>query len=174
MGGEVASDAMQSGTRLPITLAFEIDCTPDAAWEAIHSPEAAERLYGPLLSLRPVTDLPHRWEPGSQATVRTMVMGLIPAGSQVIHTSDETRHLDGADVRIMRDSGRPLTGPLAALSYWDHRMAVSAVPGRPGRTLWRDRLLIGGAAAPLLWPGLWLTWQWRRVRISQLAPTWGA
>ncbi|MFN8172110.1 MAG: hypothetical protein U0R65_09610 [Candidatus Nanopelagicales bacterium] len=157
-----------------IELAFEIDCEVDAAWEAIHSPAAAERLYGPLLGLRPMTELPARWESGSQATVRTMVLGLVPAGTQVIRTTDDTRRIGGVDVRIMRDSGRPLTGPLAVLSSWDHRMAVSPVAGNPARTLWRDRLVIGGPAAALLWPGLWLTWQWRRLRITQLAPTWSA
>ncbi|HJL46209.1 MAG TPA: hypothetical protein RMG45_10255, partial [Polyangiaceae bacterium LLY-WYZ-15_(1-7)] len=62
-------------------------------------------------------------------------------------------------VRIIRDSGMPLTGPLAVLDVWDHQMAVSPLPD--GRTLWRERLVIGGAAAPALWPGLWALWQWR-------------
>jgi hypothetical protein len=75
-------------------------------------------------------------------------------------------------VRIFRDSGIPLTGPLASLDVWDHQLAVSPAPGDPSRTLWRERLTIGGRAAPLLWPGLWATWQWRAVRIRALAPTW--
>ncbi|MBN9187116.1 MAG: hypothetical protein J0I62_01265, partial [Microbacterium sp.] len=40
------------------------------------------------------------------------------------------------------------------------------------KTLWRDRLVIGGRAAPALWPVLWATWQWRAARIRALAPTW--
>ena len=55
---------------------------------------------------------------------------------------------------------------------WDHQMAVSSVAGHPNRTLWRDRLTIGGASAPLLWPTLWALWQWRQLRITQLAPSW--
>jgi hypothetical protein len=75
-------------------------------------------------------------------------------------------------VRIFRDSGIPLTGALAALDVWDHQIAVSPAPGDPGRTLWRDRLVIGGAAAPALWPVLWAMWQWRQARIKALAPSW--
>ena len=73
---------------------------------------------------------------------------------------------------MFRDWGVPLTGPLGVLDVWDHQMAVSAVPGAPDRTLWRERLTIGGAAAPALWPGLWAMWQWRATRIRALAPTW--
>ena len=68
----------------------------------------------------------------------------------------------GGPVRIFRDSGIPLTGPLAALDVWDHQIAVAPAPGDPAKTLWRDRLVIGGAAAPPLWPVLWGMWQWRR------------
>ncbi len=66
----------------------------------------------------------------------------------------------------------PLTGALAGLDVWDHQMAVSPAPGDPTKTLWRDRLVIGGRTAPLLWPVLWATWQWRAARVKALAPTW--
>jgi hypothetical protein len=75
-------------------------------------------------------------------------------------------------VRIFRDSGIPLTGPLASLDVWDHQMAIAPAPGDPGKTLWRDRLVIGGPTAPALWPVLWGMWQWRAARIRALAPTW--
>ena len=51
-------------------------------------------------------------------------------------------------------------------------VVVSPAPGDPLRTLWRERLVIGGAAAPALWPVLWATWQWRGARLRALAPTW--
>ena len=38
--------------------------------------------------------------------------------------------------------------------------------------LWRERLVIGGRAAPALWPVLWATWQWRGARLRSLARTW--
>ena len=66
----------------------------------------------------------------------------------------------------------PARGPLAALDVWDHQMAVSPAPGDGTRTLWRERLVIGGRAAPALWPVLWATWQWRGARLRSLARTW--
>ncbi len=154
-----------------VLLKFVIDCDADAAWRAVHSPRAAAELYGPLVEMRPLEPLPTRWEPGTDAAVDLVAAG-ITIGRQLIAITD--RVVDGPDgqVRIVRDSGTPLTGPLAALDVWDHQMAISAAPGDPRRTLWRERLVIGGRAAPALWPGLWATWLWRATRIRALAPSW--
>jgi len=151
---------------------FQIACDPDAAWRALHSPQALAELYGPLLEVRPLSDAPTSWEPGQDAAVSLTALGLVPLGRQLIAVSDRYVESSGGRVRILRDSGTPLTGPLATLDVWDHQMAVSPVPGDPGRTLWRERLVIGGRTAPLLWPVLWATWQWRAARIRALAPTW--
>jgi len=156
-----------------ILLKLVVDCDADAAWRALHSPRAIAELYGPLVELSPLArELPTSLEAGADVPVQLELAGLIPLGRQLIHVSD--RHTTDAHgpVRILRDSGIPLTGPLAALDVWDHQMAVSPAPGDPTRTLWRDRLVIGGAAAPALWPVLWATWQWRGARIRALAPTW--
>lgn len=155
-----------------IMLKLVIDCDADAAWRALHSPRAVAELYGPLLRLEPLAPLPTSWSAGEDAAVALSLGGVVPLGSQLIDVSDLERVVGGQRVRILRDSGIPLSGPLAALDVWDHQMAVSPAPGRPGRTLWRDRLVIGGAAAPLLWPVLWATWQWRAARIRALAPSW--
>jgi hypothetical protein len=155
-----------------ILLKLVIDCDADAAWRALHSPAAVAELYGPLLQMRPLSEPPTTYESGADVPVRLSVAGLVPMGSQFISVS-ERRATDAAGpVRIFRDSGIPLTGPLASLDVWDHQMAVSPAPGDPTRTLWRDRLVIGGRTAPLLWPVLWSTWQWRAARIRVLAPTW--
>lgn len=156
-----------------VMLKLVIDCDADAAWRALHSPRAVAELYGPLLQLEPLAagGLPTRLEPGADVPVRMRAAGMA-LGDQLIHVSD--RHVDSSDghVRILRDSGIPLTGPLAALDVWDHQLAVTPAPGDPARTLWRERLVIGGAAAPALWPVLWGVWQWRGSRIRTLAPTW--
>lgn len=152
-----------------ILLKFPIACDADAAWRALHSPAALAELYGPLLSLEPLVGAPVRWEPGADAAVSMSMLGL-PLGSQLISVSDRAVDAAEGEVRILRDSGMPLTGPLAALDVWDHQMAVSSLPG--GRCLWRERLVIGGRAAPLLWPTLWGVWQWRAGRIRALAPSW--
>ncbi|AUG30728.1 MULTISPECIES: hypothetical protein [Microbacterium] len=157
-----------------IMLKLVLDCDADAAWRALHSPRAVADLYGPFLDLAPLAaeGLPTRLVPGADVPVAMSVAGVIPLGSQLIHVSE--RHTVDAHgpVRIFRDSGIPLTGPLAALDVWDHQMAVAPAPGDPSKTLWRDRLVIGGAAAPALWPVLWATWQWRGARLAALAPTW--
>lgn len=153
---------------------FTVDCDADAAWRALHSPRAVAELYGPLIALDPLDPLPTQWRPGGEAAVALSLGGVVPLGRQLIHVTDRTTTdpRDGTAVRIFRDSGIPLSGPLAALDVWDHQMAVSAAPGDPTRTLWRDRLVIGGAIAPLVWPALWSLWQWRATRIRALAPGW--
>jgi hypothetical protein len=157
-----------------ILLKLVIDCDADAAWRAVHSPRAVAELYGPLMDLAPVvpSGLPTAWEPGADVPVQLSVAGVIPLGRQLIHVSERFVEDANGPVRIFRDSGIPLTGPLASLDVWDHQMAISTAPGAPGKTLWRDRLVIGGAAAPALWPVLWTTWQLRAARIRALAPTW--
>ena len=157
-----------------ILLKLVIDCDADAAWRALHSPRAVSELYGSLVRLESAETegLPTRWEPGTDAVVDLSVGGVLPLGRQLIHASDRTVRDSRGEVRIFRDSGMPLTGPLAALDVWDHQLAVAPAPGDPSRTLWRERLTIGGRVAPLLWPGLWAAWQWRALRIRALAPSW--
>lgn len=157
-----------------ILLKFVIDCDADAAWRALHSPRAVAEVYGPFMQLDPLTaeGLPTALQAGDDVPVQMSFGGAVPVGRQLIHVSERQVDEPGGVVRILRDSGIPLTGPLAALDVWDHQMAVSPAPGDPARTLWRDRLVIGGAAAPALWPVLWATWQWRGARIRALAPSW--
>ena len=156
-----------------ILLKLELDCTADAAWRALHSPRAVTELYGPLLDMAPMAaSLPTSFEPGADVPVEIRALGLLPVGQQLIHASDRYTEDANGPVRIFRDSGIPLTGPLAALDVWDHQMAVSPLPGDPSKTLWRDRLTIGGIAAVPLWPMLWAAWQYRGIRLRTLAPTW--
>ena len=155
-----------------ILLKFVVDCDPDAAWRALHSPRAVAELYGPLLEVDALGTMPTSFTSGDDVPVQMSVAGIVPVGRQLISVADrETTDANGG-VRVFRDWGVPLTGPLSVLDVWDHQMAVSAAPGEPTRTLWRERLTIGGAAAPALWPALWATWQWRATRIRALAPTW--
>lgn len=157
-----------------ILLKLVIDCDPDAAWRALHSPRAVAELYGPLIDLEPLvpSGLPTSWSPGDDVPVQLTALGVVPMGRQLIHTSDRIVNEPTDPVRIFRDSGIPLTGPLASLDVWDHQMAISPAPRVAGKTLWRDRLVIGGPIAPALWPVLWGVWQWRAARIRALAPTW--
>lgn len=157
-----------------ILLKLEIDCDPDAAWRALHSPRAVAELYGPLIDVEPLvpSGLPTSWRAGDDIPVQLTAFRVLPVGRQLIHTSDRIVNEPRGPVRIFRDSGIPLTGPLASLDVWDHQMAISPAPRTPGKTLWRDRLVIGGPTAPALWPVLWGVWQWRAARIRALAPSW--
>jgi hypothetical protein len=155
-----------------VMLKFQIDCDADAAWRALHSPAVLAELYSPLIALRPMTPIPTQLEHGGDTAVEMRMWGAVGIGKQLIHTTDREVDENGVRVRILRDSGIPLTGPLASLDVWDHQMAVSPVPGRPDRTLWRDRLTVRGMTAPVLWPTLWASWQLRQARITALARTW--
>ncbi|MBN9181712.1 MAG: hypothetical protein J0I66_01640, partial [Microbacterium sp.] len=155
-----------------ILLKLVVDCDADAAWRALHSPRAVAELYGPLLQLEPLAELPTSWGAGDDVAVGLRLAGVVPLGRQLLDPSDSEVEHRGTSVRIFRDTGIPLSGPLAALDVWDHQMAIAPAPGDPTKTLWRDRLVIGGRAAPALWPVLWATWQWRAARIRALAPTW--
>lgn len=157
-----------------ILLKFVIDCDPDAAWRALHSPRAVAELYGPLLDLEPLvpSGLPTSWSPGDDVPVQLAAFGKVPMGRQLIHASERFVDEPAGQVRIFRDSGIPLTGPLSSLDVWDHQMAVSPAPGEPGKSLWRDRLVFAGPTAAILWPVLWSAWQWREARVKALAPGW--
>ena len=159
------------GMRILQKLVLDIDA--EAAWRALHSPAALSELYGPLLSLQSMAaaGLPTTWDHGADAPVRYSALGM-GLGAHLISVRDRQKSDENGPVRILRDAGIPLTGPLATLDAWDHQMAVSPLPGDPERTLWRERLVIAGPTAPLLWPGLWAVWQWRGARLKRLAPTW--
>ncbi|MGN8027877.1 hypothetical protein [Microbacterium sp. 22242] len=156
-----------------VQLKFRIAASADAAWAALHSPEVLTALYSPVLAVERLGD--GDTDDGAHGSllrtaVRLRLFGLITVGTQLIGAYDEVREHDGETVRILRDSGIPLTGPLSGLDVWDHRMAVSALPD--GRTLWRDRLVFAGPTSRLLWPVLWAAWQWRGWRIRRLARGW--
>lgn len=170
-----------------IDLRFTIDCDPEAAWHAVHSPAVAAELYGSLMQLEPLTPLPERFgsaaDPGTgsgrteahaeaEAEVELRLAGLLPIGRQVIRIRDETWGAGASLVRTMHDEGRPLSGPLALLTGWHHRMTITPVPGDPNRAVWRDRLAFGGSIALAAWPVMRITWAWRARRIRRLAPTW--
>jgi len=151
-----------------VQLKFRIRASADAAWTALHSPAVLTALYAPVIVVEPLT---HADEDSLlHSAVRLRLFGLITVGTQLIGAYDQVREHHGETVRILRDSGIPLTGPLASLDVWDHRMAVSGLPD--GRTLWRDRLVIGGPGSALLLPVLWAAWQWRGLRIRRLARGW--
>ncbi len=152
-----------------VMLKLTLNCDADAAWDAIRNPAVFTAVSSPLTmfeSLEP-EGFPALWSAGDHP-VRVRAMGLVPIGVQVIGISFPERS-DG--VRVMRDSGRGLSGPLAAITRWEHTMAVSSAPD--GRTLYRDQLIFeAGVITPLLWPVYWAFWQFRAWGLARLAPQW--
>ncbi|WP_437582649.1 hypothetical protein ACSAGD_10325 [Paramicrobacterium sp. CJ85] len=151
-----------------VQLKLVLDTDPAAAWRALRSPTVMRELYAPFVDVA-VAKAGTRWtDAADEASLR--LAGLVPLGRQLINLRyDETSR---AGVKIMRDTGKPTSGPLSTLRSWNHRMAVSAAPDDPGRTLLRDRLTFHGAAAPALWYPLWAIWQWRGSRLRDMAPSW--
>ncbi|WP_235511140.1 hypothetical protein [Agromyces sp. Root81] len=153
-----------------VLLKLTLDCTPDAAWRALRSPAVLREVVAPWLdfeSLEP-GGLPTTW-PDGQHRLRVLAFRRFPAGEERVDLTSPGGLPEG--VRMLRDGGGAETGPFAAFGNWDHRMAVSALPD--GRTLYRDQLLASaGAADMLVWYPTWVFWQWRGMRLRQLAPTW--
>jgi len=149
-----------------------LDCPPDAAWRALQSPAVFREVSSPLISVESLEadGFPSVWEPGEHP-VELTALGLVPMGKQVIRLSMVTERRDG--VRIVRDTGRGVSGALEAVTLWDHRMAVSADPAGTGKTLYRDQLIFRTGALTLpSWPVFWMMWQWRMLQLKRLAPTW--
>ena len=121
-----------------VLLKLELDCTADAAWRAIRSPAVLREVVAPWLDLTSLEPggLPTVWPEGTHR-LRALAFRRFPAGDEHVDVS----YPGGLpiDVRMLRDAGGALTGPLAMFDRWDHRMAVSPLPG--GRTLYRDQLL---------------------------------
>lgn len=140
-----------------VTLRLELDALPETVWETLHDPSAFRDVVWPLFAVEPVGHrrFPPRWTPGDHL-VRLRLFGVLPLGDQRIRLSSSRR----AGARILEDSGGPVSGALGMVTGWRHRMAVAPAPGH--RTLYRDRLdFSAGALTPLVWPGMWLLWQWR-------------
>lgn len=155
---------------LVIRLDFVVDQNIEVVWRGLRSPDAAASIYAPLFRMEPVDTAPPVWENGLAATMSLKLLGVLPLGKSVIRTSLREVEFDGVTVRVLKDGGGPITGPMSLMSGWNHQMAVSPEPD--GRTRWRDRLEISGPAALLFWPSLWATWQWRRPKIKRAVLTW--
>ena len=82
----------------------------------------------PFFSFDPLSPrgLPQVWTEGEHPVAASVLWGTIPVGEQVI----DIRFRERGDVRIVEDDGGPVSGPLAVVTGWRHRMAVSADRGR--------------------------------------------
>jgi hypothetical protein len=150
-----------------VQLKLVLDCPPDAAWEALLSPQVFREVFHPLANVEPLDPptFPERWPEGPSLLRITSFSGLVPLGEQLV----DLTMIERDDVRILEDRGHAVTGPLSALTLWRHRMAVSET--EDGSTLYRDRLDFRGPASVPYWPVLWELWQYRGGKFKKLAPT---
>jgi hypothetical protein len=157
-----------------------LDCQPDAAWRAVQSPAVFREVSSPVLTMESLEPggFPTVWSAGEHPVVMRG-LGLVPMGEQVIKLATTTARK--GDVRILRDTGRGVSGAVAAVTLWDHRMAISPDPAGSGKTLYRDQLVFTaehgagrgtGPATLAMWPAFWAFWQWRMLRLKRLAPSW--
>lgn len=154
-----------------VQLRLELDAPPDAVWAALRSPAVLAEVAHPFLSFEPAGPraFPAEWTEGEHPVRARALWGIIPAGEQLI----DIRYRERGAVRIIEDAGGPVSGPLAVITHWRHRMAVA--PAAEGRTLYRDRLDISaGLLTPLVWIGTWAFWQWRGYQLTRLARRWAA
>lgn len=151
---------------------FTAVCSPAVAWRALHDPHVAAALYAPLLVMDPVTPMPERLVTGSYARVRLRAFGFVPVGTQEIRITDQAPDASESCPRTMRDHGRPLSGPLAALTHWQHEITISSSAYDPERAVWSDELRIGGAWARAFRLPLALMWRWRGHKLRRLARNW--
>ncbi len=152
-----------------VQLKLALECEPDAAWHALQSPAGMREVASPWLDFaaRGGDPLPARW-PDGEHLLRALALRTIEVGTVAVDISRPGGLPAG--VRMVRDTGGLRGGLGRGIRDWDHRMAVSAAPG--GGTLYRDRLRFSGPLAGPSWYPLWLFWQWRGLRIQQLARTW--
>jgi len=165
---------VQHTEHMRVRLDLTLDCPPDAAWEAVHSPDVFRAVSGPVTtaeSLEP-GGFPQRWA-NTEHRVRLRVFGIVPMGTQLIRLRDEAL-ADGT--RVVHDEGGPLTGAMRIVSTWHHRMAISAdADALETRTRFHDTLHIGaGVLTPAAWLGFWFFWQLRARSLRKLAPGWAA
>ncbi|MHA3685056.1 hypothetical protein ACXR2T_14465 [Leucobacter sp. HY1910] len=154
-----------------IRVAFSIDCTADAAWNAMHSSSVAATLYRPLLQMQPTEhSFSAAFAPGTPADVRLLAFGRLPVGRQRILIEDITRDQLPPGSRTMRDYGRPLSGPLALTRGWNHELSVW--PAGNSTAVWHDELTVAGIFAYPLSLALWPLWLWRKTKIRRLAHAW--
>ena len=162
-----------------VQLKLLLSCSPDAAADALANPAVMVAVTRPLVVYRPIAPVPRRWTAAAHP-VRVALLGVLPMGRTHVdlawrEVADPAAPGDdglGGIARIQENTGRGISGVFRLLRI-RHRMAVSPAPlaaGLPKGTLLRDRLEFdAGPLTPLLWPGLWLVWQWRGAQMRRLA-----
>jgi SAM-dependent methyltransferase len=133
----------------------------------LHTPEIFRAVSSPFTVFRddPAGPLPERFQPDTDYSVIVTAGGMIPLGKQIIRLEDTVA--SWAERQTV-DVGRGVSGMLSQLDGWNHQMALEATPD--GSTLFRDTLTVNaGWLTPIMWPTFMIFWQWRALRLRQVA-----
>ncbi|WFR67369.1 hypothetical protein P9139_01900 [Curtobacterium flaccumfaciens] len=152
-----------------VGLRITLDAPVDAVRDALLSPAVMVAVTKPLLVYRSrdPQGFPPRWVPGAAPGHGERLRG---GAERDTHVDLDVYEVRG--VRVQRDRGGGTSGLFGQMAI-QHRMATVDVGG--GRTLLLDRLVYRTRPAllgVLLWPGMWVVWQWRGLRMRTLAPGW--
>jgi len=155
-----------------VGLKTTLDAPVDAVRDALLSPSVMVAVTKPFLVYRSRAPegFPDRWTPGVRHPIAADALGLVPSGDT--HVDIHLYEVDG--VPVQRDDGGGVTGLFGRMDM-RHRMATVGLPD--GRTLLVDRLdyrMRPWALGIALWPGMWVVWQWRGLRMRRAAPRWHA
>lgn len=158
------------GRGMHVGLRIVLDAPVDAVRDALLAPAVMVSVTKPFLVYRSLTPegFPERWTPGEPHPIAASAFGVLPSGSS--HVDIDRYEVQG--VPVQRDNGGGTSGLFARMDM-AHRMA--AVDLGDGRTLLLDRLtyrMRPGVLGVLLWPGMWVIWQWRALRMRAQAPSW--
>ncbi|MBA8989152.1 ligand-binding SRPBCC domain-containing protein [Curtobacterium pusillum] len=153
-----------------VGLRITLDAPVEAVRDALLSPAVMVAVTKPFLVYRSrdPRGFPVRWVPGEPHPIAASAFGVLPAGDT--HVDLSRYEVDG--VPVQRDDGGGTSGLFGRMSM-RHRMAVR--PTADGRTLLLDQLSYRTRPAVLgvlLWPGMWVVWQWRSIRMRALASGW--
>ncbi|MDP4334141.1 hypothetical protein Q7F20_12250 [Curtobacterium sp. A7_M15] len=153
-----------------VGIRITLDAPVEAVRDALLSPAVMVAVTKPFLVYRSrdPQGFPVRWVPGEPHPITASAFGVIPSGDT--HVDLDLYEVRG--VPVQRDNGGGTSGLFGRMSM-QHRMAT--VDLGDGRTLLVDRLsyrMRPAALGVLLWPGMWVIWQWRALRMRALAPGW--
>ena len=153
-----------------VGLRIILDAPVEAVRDALLSPAVMVAVTKPFLVYRSrdPQGFPVRWAPGQPHPITASAFGLVPSGDT--HVDIDLYEVER--VPVQRDNGGGTSGLFGRMTM-QHRMAVR--PTHDGRTLLVDRLtyrMRPSVLGVLLWPGMWVIWQWRALRMRQLAPQW--
>jgi hypothetical protein len=153
-----------------VGIRITLDAPVEAVRDALLSPAVMVAVTKPFLVYRSrdPQGFPVRWVPGEPHPITASAFGVVPSGDT--HVDLDLYEVRG--VPVQRDNGGGTSGLFGRMSM-QHRMAT--VDLGDGRTLLVDRLsyrMRPAVLGALLWPGMWVIWQWRALRMRALAPGW--